>query len=1344
MKKFYFSILVFISHFTFAQNFTDTKGELQISAAGTATYNLPIAVPPSIKNVAPIINLTYSSGVRGGIAGQGWNINSISAISRMATRRDIDGFVDGVDFDADDKLSLDGQRLLIKTGTYWTNGSTYETEYKSNTKIELKIEGSITYFIVTAPDGSRSWYGSKGSGTLQNSISVNSWYIVRYEDVYGNFIDYNYKTITYNSTNQLYIDTIVFSGNTTAGIAAQDKIAFNYEAAKRIERDYLKGVPIYATQILKSIQVYANNSIFRTYKLTHLADDLGYERVTSIQEFNSQNEASNPVVFEYNSTLTTTTRTEKAYANNLNFDESTIAGDFDGDGRLDFIANNQIFTGLFKNDIGNSSINLPFTAQKWQIFSATTLNSDKLNQFHSIVFENNNSNTKDFKIYNLIGSNVSLNYTKSLTTDTTPLVQTVETRKYVNVTTYQGTNNAFVAPTVGVTSQYFEGDFNGDGVSEVFIINRKLKYHKETTFYVLPSGNTDGGYLTQAIIESNGEDLYVADLNPNSSTPMGTKGFVKLTDSTLNMNSGSSSEIYVMDFNGDGKSDILQIKADKTYAIYGFKQLTAAPWVELEVLGFGATPDYNFGKLKLFGDFNGDGKTDILIPDVDGSGQTLWHTYYANPNPAGGSFFVKESQNIVEYWPDTGTTYDTQRQFSTYYAIDINGDGKSDLVRVWRKYYKPKWTINDHNTQWRVTAFTNNIGKVGVAGFTQTYDSNNSNIILGQPAEFGSDSPDIPIPIVSNYRYNGANTDLVLVRGHNNKIEYYQFNKDLDTDNRLKSVTEASGNIKQTIEYKPMEAADYKYGNATTDFYSSSNSLTYPNIEVIRNSGSFLVSKLTATINGVSKYQDFRYRSYVSNFNYGTVGFLRTTRSSWYLSDSDTKIWTTQNNDVNQRGANTIIWNNTSGTTVFNATPSNLLSTKTNVFSTYTNPTSKVYNVLLDSQTSVDALSGVKSENIFTYDGTVSSALYYGLETKSISKQYSGATLQGSVTVDSQYDSNPTGAGNAYYVGRPKKVNTSSNNVVSGDTRTSEEAYTYTGNNLTKTEKKGHNTYAIVEDMTYDLLGNLLTKTVSAPTAPTPPTARKITDEYDATKRFVVKKTDHQNFITTFVYNTVGQLKQSKDYLGVTSDFVYDNWGKLTNTTITGSTTVPLTTTVSYAKLGTGGYTVTTTNNLDAKTIAEYDVLGRVVKSSTKGFAVNSMVSKQIVYDGLGRKQKESEPYFSSPSLWTSYEYDYLMRPTKITAPTGKVQSISYSVLTTTSNDDGKITTATVDALGNKVQSTDPGGTITFTYFANGQVKESNYQTNKVKIALMVGAIKLEWKIQVREYIHIVMTLLDN
>ncbi|MCI9844631.1 RHS repeat-associated core domain-containing protein [Flavobacterium pectinovorum] len=1389
MKQFYFFIFILVTHFTFSQNFTDTKGELQIAASGTATYTLPIAMPPSIKNVAPIINLTYSSGVRGGIAGQGWGINSISAITRIATRRDIDGFVDGVDFDNNDKLSLDGQRLLIKTGTYWANGSTYETEYKSNTKIELKVEGTVTYFIVTAPDGSRSWYGSKGAGSLQNFVSVNSWYIVRFEDTYGNFIDYNYKTLAYNSTNQLYIDSIVFSGNTTAGIAAQDKITFNYENAKRIERDYMKGAAVYATQILKFVDVYANNAIFRTYKIEHTTDDSGYERVLNIKEVNAQQEESNPVVFKYDTTPTTTTRKVKEYTNNLNFSKADLAGDFDGDGQLDFVADNKVFTKLFQENTGNTPIDLPVWIR--YKFAATTLTDNKLNQFQSIVYINETLTTIEFKTYNLSGNGVVLSHNKTIDFNNTMIIDPDSDSYCSSIANLLKFND------------YFEGDFNGDGVSE-FLIDSNRDQRIITYPYVIYDNNgyPIDEYCTE-YYSYEGNDFHLMDLNPNASTVLGQKGFVKLENSSVLL----GDKKYIADFNSDGKADILIVNYDKTYKIVSFKQLTVSPWVELEIIGSGILDKYSDTKQPLLGDYNGDGKTDIMLPDSEGgSGQTLWHIYYSNPKPTGGEFFVKESHNIVEYWPNTGTHYNSQTHFSSYYAIDINKDGKSDIVRVWRRYYKPGWTINDHNTEWWVKGYTNNIGNIASAtAFPMTYDSKNDNILpIFGPSGFFSDSPDIPIPLVSNYRYNGANTDLVIVRGHHNKIEYYQFNKDFDSDNRLKTVTEANGKIIQTIEYKPMMAPEGGtiLGNGSTDFYSSADVVNYPNIEIVRNPSSYLVSKLTAAINGVSKYQDFRYRGYVSNFNYGTVGFTRTTRSSWYLSESDTKIWTTQHNDVNLRGANTITWSSTNGATVFDAVPSDLLSTKTNVFSGYrryegvgssysqienvmtiTTPVTvgqtykagtsitalsgigqdiavnyqapviilkpgfhvsaadntkfqatpaaaqggsnapvsnnSVFNVLLTKQTTTDHLSGIKNETVFSYDGASESASYYGLETRTVTKKYSGSTLQGTTTVDTQYENNPSGTGSSYYIGRPKKVNTSTS-IHTGDTRTSEEAYTYTGTNLSRTEKKGHNNYAIVEDMTYDAVGNLLTKTVSAPNALPAPTARKITDEYDATKRFVIKKTDHQNFITTFVYNTLGQVTQSTSPLGVVSDYTFDNWGKLTKTKTTGASAVPLETTITYAKLSDGGYTTTSQNTVgdNAKSITQYDVLGRAVITTTKGLAVNSTISKQVVYDGLGRKTKESEPYFSSPSRWVAYEYDYLMRPTKITQPTGRIQTLSYSGLTTTSVDDGKTTTATVDALGNKTQTTDPGGTISFIYYANGQLKESNYGGHKVNITI--------------------------
>jgi len=171
MKNFILLSFAVICLQSYAQvnSYHDTQGKLEVSDNGQATYTLPIALPASIQDVGPTINLVYSSGQFGGIAGQGWNINSISAISRIATRIDIDGYVDGVDFDSNDMLALDGQRLMKVSGTYWSDGSTYQTEVHSNSKVELKGSGSNIYFIVTNPDGSRGWYGNYGGINNGNS-----------------------------------------------------------------------------------------------------------------------------------------------------------------------------------------------------------------------------------------------------------------------------------------------------------------------------------------------------------------------------------------------------------------------------------------------------------------------------------------------------------------------------------------------------------------------------------------------------------------------------------------------------------------------------------------------------------------------------------------------------------------------------------------------------------------------------------------------------------------------------------------------------------------------------------------------------------------------------------------------------------------------------------------------------------------------------------------------------------------------------------------------------------------------------------------------------------------------
>jgi hypothetical protein len=178
-----------------------TTGQLSVSLTGGATYQVPIAVPPGINGVAPQIALAYNSQGANGMAGYGWNISGISAITRIPSTKFHDGIIDGVDFDNYDRFALDGQRLILKSGTYGSSGAVYETENYSTLKVVSYGTSSTgpSYFKVYYPDGTTAVYGNTSDSKNGNIWSIKRW--VSPQDVR---IIYNYT----KTNNSLYINQI--------------------------------------------------------------------------------------------------------------------------------------------------------------------------------------------------------------------------------------------------------------------------------------------------------------------------------------------------------------------------------------------------------------------------------------------------------------------------------------------------------------------------------------------------------------------------------------------------------------------------------------------------------------------------------------------------------------------------------------------------------------------------------------------------------------------------------------------------------------------------------------------------------------------------------------------------------------------------------------------------------------------------------------------------------------------------------------------------------------------------------------------------------------------------------
>lgn len=1315
----------------------DTQGKFEISNNGQATYTLPIALPPSIQSVGPTINLVYSSGQMGGIAGQGWNINSISNIARIATRKDIDGFVDGVDFDDNDKLSLDGQRLILVSGNYWVDGSIYKTEVLSNSKIELKGSGTSMYFIVTAPDGSRSWYGNFDG---QTATDLTAFYIVRFEDTNGNFITYHYNK-PFNKA--LCINEIKFSANVNGLTTPLNRIKFNYVLAKRAENGYIKGVKHEKVELLKTIFVYTNSQLFRKYVLTHDVDpQLGYERVTQLQEFNANNEAANPVIFEYPTTTMDNANSETvtSYTNNLNFNDVELSGDFDGDGRLDFVTENGLYRNLFNGSSGQAPISFNIPGKKK--LTATTLTANKLNQFQSIVAVNPTANQTEFKVYNLNGNSLGLNYTKTISiantfTSTDELnsgVLGLGSQSYNFYSTQECDKSASL---MGLKDsiEYLEGDFNGDGISELIIINSINEHHLRVTNEYEDLMAYPIGIGCELTITNDGFQSFLLDLNPNSSTTLGSQGFMQIDNTHLKYHNKK----MVSDFNGDGKSDIIIFEPNKAYKIVSIKQLNVAPWNELEIIGQGTLDKFSYKKQLLLGDYNGDGKTDIMLPDTEGgSGHTLWHIYYANPNPAGGEFFVKESHNIVEYRPDTGipgtpgADYDTQVHYSSYYALDTNGDGKSDVVRVWRKHYKVQGLFewNNHNTQWTVTSYVNNIGNTQFSSnnkFQLDYQTPCQTYTTGSGTynncNHDSDSPGLIIPIVSSYKHAGIKQDLVLVHNHYNRVFYIKFKKDVSEDSRIKKVTSSGGNIVDEVQYAAMEPSTTLNNGqgALNEFYSSSNSVNYPFVEIKKLPSYFLVSKLTNKTEGVTKYQDFRYHGLVVNMNgLGTIGFNKTARSAWYQTLNAKRLWNVYENEPNKRGAlirsySQLLNNGNSFAFVNSGNPVGIVNSNTNTFHSYTSNGN--YYMALMKQTTKDFITGVSTDIDYNYDNLpLGSTNYtYLLPTTVTTKNYttSPTAAVGTKVTTTIFDNNPSGTGADYHIGRPLEV--TSTTTAYGNTSSSKEIFTYSGNKLIKTEKKGNTTDSkyLIEDFVYNSVGNVIKKTLSSSGySPAETFAPRVTEyTYDATQRFVKTSKDIEGLVATNVsfHPLYGIVTETLSPYGLTSKVYVDHWGKVFKSTdYLGKNT-----TTTYAKTG-NEYTTIKTGEDGSASILISDALSRPKKSGQKNID-GTWSYKTIEYDYLGRKFRESEPFASSPTLWTTFTYDDYSRLKTQTYPTGVISTLNYSnttVSSTTDYADGgspKFASSTKNANGHVVSASDNGGIITYEYFADGNLKNSNY-----------------------------------
>ena len=1243
----------------------ETQGDLSVSLTGGAVYDIPIAVPLGINGVTPQISLTYNSQNGNGLAGYGWNISGVSVISRIPSSKFHDNNIDAVDFDNLDRFALDGERLVLKSGTYGASGARYETENFSTLKIISYGTSSYgygpSYFIVYYPDGSLAHYGHSNDSKSHTDYAVTYW-----QNPQGVRISYQYS----NNNNNLSITSIKYGNRLMSNPI--NEIQFIYKYRHRGEQANINNVVFERTQILESIKVLAGGQGYKNYYLNHDRTNLQYERLISFQEKSGNNSLSHsPIIFNYSNTSSsvnyTGITTDIGLGNIEQRNAETVSLDITGNGKMDFIVYPKITSQKNKfwvfKDIQNGSFNYPIQVNSGSfesLFPVTWLtHNNKILSGQGIAIVQKTTNNKiKFKVYSN-GTAAPIYY---------------QYERLWNAPTYNTTPFCGATPiTRRVPQKYISGDFNGDGLSDIITISQSYSY---TICRSIPC-NGGGGPFSKKQSPKNNE--VNSDKQSNKFIPIGnccdcntvssnysqvnfinldrriTSNFVKFAGNFSQILK-STDKLLTADVNGDGKTDILHVTDGKIY-VYTLNNNN-----NLELLWQTSSTWIKTDFPLLLGDYNGDGKIDFMTPTTNNSHffltflSTGTQFLYAGSNSF--PFTYKQSE-----WNGSSATLHGYNLV----PIDINGDGKTDIIDYSTTTYN-----NSANGSQTIEIYHNTGMQPSFSALPSPY------FVSGGSTTKTGNLKHFPIPIFLTSDKPNKNLDFASIS--NNWITSFTFSKDHREDVLLRSID--NNGVNYSINYNNLNSSEY--GSDYMQVYQAAYSQTYPNIDLEVTLGTKVVTTLQRLSSGVPTLkQIYSYYGAVINADgLGFLGFKGIAKSNWHTNNSD-RIFNVTKYDPQLRGA---ITDEYTLPYSFNFTniPSDYI-TKISYINSSSLAPNKVFKLWNSSSVAQNRLEGTVINKSFLYDT-------YNNPTKIITN-YSG---QGSRVIDITYANN---IGSTYYIG--KLINEKETVSVGNNTFSTEKQYSYSGYLLTQKKTKGNGTQFDTESYTYDVFGNITKKI----TIPHNTAGREVRYEYDTSGRYLIKSYDAEGLKTTYQYNTnLGTLTKETNPYGQNTKYFYDAWYRLIKATDYLGKDI----TTSYVESN-NSYTITTLGDDGSGSITIYDPLKRITTVKEKN-VLGQWVSKSYQYDKFDRVSAESESYTGSgPSQWNTTEYDFYGRLKSTTTYTGKVTNYTYNNLSLTVNDGTKMVTTTKNTMGNIVRVTDPGGTINYTYYGNGAMKTANY-----------------------------------
>lgn len=1273
-------------------------GQFGVSPLGGATYSIPIEVPQGVGGLQPQLSIVYNSQSGNGLCGYGTSLAGISSITRGPKDIYHDGTAQGISYLADDALYLDGERLILFSGTAGQDSTVYIPESDPYTRViahgTCTSTSNNTWYEVQQSDGMVYWYGC-GNTSRQSykdndgKQKIHAWYLDRVIHRNGNYLEHYYDTID----NCVYLILIAYGSNLNNQGYLSNNVLFSYETSN--------GIPIHfddqhgsLSKRLKAITCTSNDAVYRTYTLNYDNTTDGtkykYSRLKSVTEKNGYGESLPATRFNW------------SYLPSLSYQSTGLS---------------------VVTPITPGNVSLPFGNQ---IYVSGDLNNDGLDDIAGL--------SMGVTVNGQVKSYLSIYWAECLNSSVS----------YSDVTLFEMpnvfSNTLFIDRDMGDFHSFFNGsaivDWNGDGYNEVllpFYVNESG--NRTMRFYLQGCDSTGESCWDEVVscpLNTNGGSLYsVADLNND-----GRKDIMVLEKSssggsytcrllsydaespyhyrieTIQLSLPSTpGHVYLSDLNGNGLNDMLII-CDDDYAVYwnqGGNVISSSMFSDSYKLNESTMGCYH--RLITAGDFNGDGLLDILI---NGFGTDLW---YFNLNNGDGSF----SQLLACNLDVTNRVFTDRDDDKIHFdVLDFDGDGKSDLIVTAAKYNRASditgsWGVFDKTYTYWMRSDGVSLEEMYYATSNREEDAMTNRFVIG---DYNGDG----LKELANYGYDCVNgTD-----ANNSPVwRLCRYNGYTTQTGKVTSVTGDFG-VTTSITYTTL-TDDNVYTRGTPEPYPA------PRYTIPLN-----VVKQTVQSNGAAGSLTTQY-SYeglkVHLKGRGLLGFSKTTAvctTTGVITESGITQWDTAHYIPKVTYSKSTIGNSCAqtvstltvldkGQKKYYAYPSQIVSTDmdgntvTTVYS---------YNTTCGYPLSETSTYGTNMYCSTAYADYVRAGGSYRPQTVTVSRRHPDDTSPFSVTTAYTYDSiTGTVASKVDNYGTTKPLTTqytydlwgnltSQVSTGSGITTPCTTYYSYESTHRFPVRIYTNPSSSVMK-YTYDVWGNVLSEqdSINASisntvihtydgwnqiTGTTRPDGTQTTYTrgwssdagcryytltqgtatpwvktwYDNCGRQVSTLSVGPHDVTsgsTTVYDSNGQVTshtETEGNLTLTSNYTYDARGRLKTESYTGDRTV----TYSY-----GNHTVTVTENHDRNTVKTYDAWGNLQTLSnytsylTNTYSSNGGIKQTVsggptwtfTYDDRGNRISMTDPDAGT----TTYVYDALGRETSRTDGRGVVFVTEYDYL---------------------------------------------------------------------------------